>query len=118
MKDRATAPGARALLVYHFCRLQLPAINLGDTQAMRHLERTFGLYKQRAGEAAAWDAYLDNLYPLDWFLAAACLEGLPSAWELLFAARAGRSDCLLTDALRARAARLYPRNEEQQDAAV
>jgi RNA polymerase sigma factor (sigma-70 family) len=37
---------------------------------------------------------------------------------LLFAARAGRSDCLLLDALRARAARLYPRNEERQDSSV
>ena len=36
----------------------------------------------------------------------------------LFAVRAGRNDCLLVDALRARAARLYPRNEERQDSAV
>src|SRR5439155_1041659 len=38
--------------------------------------------------------------------------------EALFAARAGRSDCLLLDALRARAVRLYPRDEERQDSAV
>src|SRR5260221_414091 len=40
------------------------------------------------------------------------------AWEAPFAARAGRSDCLLLDALRARAVRLYPRDEERQDSAV
>ncbi len=47
-----------------------------------------------------------------------CLEGDRRAWETLFAARTGRSDCLLVDALRARAARLYPRDEERQDSAV
>jgi RNA polymerase sigma factor (sigma-70 family) len=36
----------------------------------------------------------------------------------LFAARADRSDCLLIDALRARAVHLYPRNEERQENAV
>src|SRR5437868_15159005 len=116
MKDSPPVP--RWLLLYHFCRLQLPAIDLDAAAASRHLSRVYAIYQARAGDAAFWDAYLDNLYPLDWFLAAACLEGLPSAWELLFAARAGRSDCLLIDALRARAARLYPRNDEQQDAAV
>ena len=34
------------------------------------------------------------------------------------ATRTGRSDCLLIDALRARAVRLYPRDEEKQEAAV
>src|SRR6202023_3697079 len=34
------------------------------------------------------------------------------------AARASRTDCLLVDALRMRAVRLFPRNEEQQDNAV
>src|SRR5262249_38387440 len=37
---------------------------------------------------------------------------------ILFNARTGRSDCLLVDALRARAVRLYPRDEERQDTAV
>jgi len=41
-----------------------------------------------------------------------------TAWDQLFAARAGRTDCLLVDALRARAVRLYPRDEEKQDSAV
>jgi hypothetical protein len=67
---------------------------------------------------ANWESYLDNLYPLDWFVASACLEGLGQAWEHLFAARAGRTDCLLMDALHARAARLYPRDDERQDSAV
>jgi RNA polymerase sigma factor (sigma-70 family) len=51
-------------------------------------------------------------------VASACLDGNTRAWEHLFAARAGRTDCLLMDALRARAARLYPRDEERQDSAV
>jgi RNA polymerase sigma factor (sigma-70 family) len=120
MKDGPAAPalGPRALLLYHFCRLQLPVIDLAPAVCARHLERTFAIYQSKAGAAASWDAYLDNLYPLDWFLTAACLEGKPKAWEVLFASRAGRSDCLLMDALRARAARLYPRDEERQDSAV
>ncbi len=108
---------ARMELLYHFCRLQLPAIFLGADACRRHLERTFELHRAKTG-ADAWDGYLDNLYPLDWFVASACLEGLDRAWEHLFAARAGRTDCLLMDALRARAARLYPRDEERQDSAV
>lgn len=84
----------------------------------RHLQRTFELYHAKVGSAATWDAYLENLYPLDWFLASACLQGDLRAWEALFAARTGRTDCLLIDALRARAVRLYPRDEERQDSAV
>lgn len=105
-------------LLYHFCRLQLPAIALSPDVFARHLKRTFELYRAKPGAASTWEAYLDNLYPLDWFVAVACLEGNPQAWEHLFAARAGRSDCLLLDALRARAARLYPRDEEKQDSAI
>ena len=105
-------------LLYHFCRLQLPDIDLSAAACERHLRRTFGLHQAKAGAASTWQAYLDNLYPLDWFLDCACLEGNARAWEHLFAARAGRTDCLLMDALRARAARLYPRDEERQDSAV
>ncbi len=105
-------------LLYHFCRLQLPAVVLSPDDCDRHLVRTFGLYERHAGAAATWQHYLENLYPLDWYLACACLQGNPKAWEQLFAARAGRSDCLLLDALRSRAARLYPRNEERQESAV
>jgi len=108
---------ARMELLYHFCRLQLPAISLGADACRRHLERTFELFRTKE-PAANWQSYLDNLYPLDWFVASACLEGLGPAWEHLFAARAGRTDCLLMDALHARAARLYPRNDERQEGAV
>src|SRR4051812_23073588 len=105
-------------LLYYFCRLQLPSIHLAADRYRRHLHRTFELYRHKAGAAVSWQHYLDNLYPLDWFVASACLESDVAAWEHLFAARAGRSDCLLMDALRARAARLYPRDEERQDSDV
>src|SRR4029078_12162744 len=96
-------------------------------------ERTYSLFRDKVDAAATWPAYLDHLYPVDWFLASACiagdgrawealcaavLGGCARAWEPLFAAGAGRSDCLLLDALRARAVRLYPRDEERQDSAV
>lgn len=113
-----TTAGPRVEILYHFCRLQLPAVDLAPARCQHHLERTFALYQKKVERPVTWEAYLDHLYPLDWFLASACLEGNRPAWEQLFASRAGRSDCLLMDALRARAARLYPRDDERQDTAV
>ncbi|MBI3410470.1 MAG: sigma-70 family RNA polymerase sigma factor [Planctomycetes bacterium] len=110
--------GPRTELLWSFCRMQLPAITFSAAACDRHLQRTFELFRAKTEGKASWDKYLDNLYPVDWFIASACLEGHSKAWEHLFAARAGRSDCLLVDALRARAARLYPRDEEKQDCAV
>jgi RNA polymerase sigma factor (sigma-70 family) len=115
---RSTDDGPRTKLLYHFCRMQVPAVQLSPKNFNRHLTRTFEVYRAKAGGAAEWESFLDNLFPLDWFLAAACLEGSTPAWEQLFAARSGRSDCLLVDALRARAVRLYPRDEERQESAV
>lgn len=112
------AAGPRALLLYHFCRLQLSAVTMSSAACQSHLQRTFDHYRAKVDPQATWDGYLDNLYPIDWFIASACLDGNGRAWEVLFAARAGRTDCLLLDALRARAARLYPRDEERQDSAV
>src|SRR5438876_11030996 len=108
----------RVRLLYHFCHLQLPGVHLGSDGFGRHLQRTFALYEAKVGASASWEGYFENLYPLDWFVAIACFEGKTAAWEYLFAARAGRSDCLLVDALRARAVRLYPHDEERQDSAV
>ena len=122
MDRAATAPDSahqrQIHLLYHFCRMQLPAIDMPIATCERHVQRTIALYQAKGGTASSWPAYLDNLYPLDWFVACACLEGSARAWEYLFAARAGRTDCLLMDALRARAARLYPRDEERQESAV
>ncbi len=118
MESPSINPGPRADLLYCFCRLQMPGVDLPVERCVHHLERTFRVFEKKAEDSVTWDAYLDHLYPLDWFLASACIEGNRTAWELLFASRAGRSDCLLMDALRARAARLYPRDEEKQDTAV
>jgi hypothetical protein len=118
-ESASTAPlQPRLALLYHFCRLQMPSIALEMAASHKHLQRAFDVFRAKPGAEASWSHYLDNLYPLDWFLASACLEGNERAWETLFAAKAGRSDCLLMDALRARAARLYPRDEEKQDSAV
>lgn len=107
----------RIALLYHFCRLQLPGVALTQKACAGHLQRTFGLHRKSQPQAS-WEGYLDLLYPLDWFVACACLEGNERAWQQLFAARAGRSDCLLIDGLRARSARFFPRNEERQDSEV
>ncbi|HXG13030.1 MAG TPA: sigma-70 family RNA polymerase sigma factor [Gemmataceae bacterium] len=122
--DRApptTYPSSLVPVLYHFCRLQLPEVALPPAAFERHLQRSFALYRakrERAGESVSWENFLDNLHAVDWFLCCACLEGSPRAWDALFAARASRTDCLLVDALRARAVRLFPRDEERQDSAV
>src|SRR5438067_4153795 len=109
----------RTRLLYHFCRLQLPGLVLSPSSFEQHLKRCYHLYRgKRAGVPLEFDAYLDNLYAVDWYLCCACLDNQPDAWEILFAARASRTDCLLVDALRARAVRLFPRDEERQDSAV
>jgi RNA polymerase sigma factor (sigma-70 family) len=115
-------PGAvRTALLYHFCRLQLPAVALAEPTFQHHLQRTHDLYhakRDRAGAPCSWEDYLEHLHAVDWFLCCACLDGDRRAWETLFAARANRVDCLLVDALRARAVRLFPRDEERQESAV
>jgi RNA polymerase sigma factor (sigma-70 family) len=113
--------GVEASLLYHFCRLRLPAVALPLTAFSQHLERGFALWRTvrtRDGLTAVWGTYLTDLHALDFFLSSACLESLARAWEALFASRASRSDCLLVDALRARAVRLFPHNEARQEEAV
>jgi RNA polymerase sigma factor (sigma-70 family) len=108
-------------LLYHFCRLRLPAVPLPLPVFEHHLHRTFEMARGKRlakGETLAWETFVERLHVVDWFLACACLEGHPSAWEVLFAARANRTDCLLIDALRLRAVRLFPRDRERQEEAV
>ena len=108
-------------LLYHFCRLRLPALAVPLVTFAAHLERSLGLYRARRvreGQPATWGHFLENLHAADWFVSVACLEKSRAAWEFLFAMRSSRADCLLVDALRARAVRLYPRNQERQDSAV
>jgi RNA polymerase sigma factor (sigma-70 family) len=110
-----------ATLLYHFCRLRLPAVELPFAAFCRHLDQAFELSrakKERKGLRTSWSTFLDNLYALDWFLACACLEGLTGGWEALFGARANRTESLLVDALRARAVRLFPRDSEKQEEAI
>lgn len=97
--------------------MQLPVVALSLDRFRAHLERTYAIFQSKTTDLTG-DAYLSSLYVLDWFLCCGCLEGDNRAWEALFATRTGRSDCLLIDALRARAVRLYPRNEEKQENAV
>lgn len=108
----------RVTLLYHFARLQMPVVKLAEPAFLKHLDRTFRIFAPKAPGPVSWAAYLEGLYAVDWLVCIGCLEGQNSAWEVLFNARTGRSDCLLVDALRARAVRLYPRDEERQDTAV
>lgn len=120
MADTAP-PATQTSLLYHFCRLRLPSVLLPLAGFQRRLADAFQAFIRRQsdeGGDASWDTFLQNFHVLDWFLAAACLEGVPRAWDHLFAARASRTDSLLVDALRARAVRLFPRDPQRQDDAV
>ena len=113
--------GIHTTLLYHFCRLRLPRLNLPADAFARHTLRAFELHRvksAREGRGATWEDFFDNLHALDWFIACACLEGLDEGWRALFHARASRTDALLVDALRARAVRLFPRDPERQEEAV
>ena len=119
--SNARAVGAQPALLYHFCRLRLPGVALPLASFERHLGRAFDLYcarETREQRIPSWPGFVETLYPVDWFLACSCLEGIPRSWESLFACRASRTDCLLVDSLRARAVRLFPRDEERQEQAV
>jgi RNA polymerase sigma factor (sigma-70 family) len=112
-------PRTKAAILYHFCRLRLPRVALAQEAFVRHLERVFEHSRARADSASLqWPEFVEKLHAMDWFLACACVQGLASAWEALFASRASRTDMLLVDALRARAARLFPRDPERQEEVV
>jgi RNA polymerase sigma factor (sigma-70 family) len=113
-------PRTYAPLLYHFCRLRLPAVALPLPAFTGQLERVYKTWLSRSEESqqATWVRFVENLHTLDWFLACACVEGVPSAWEALFNARASRTESLLVDALRHRAVRLFPRDPERQEEAV
>src|SRR5438270_405527 len=63
---------ARRALLYHFCRMQMPAVAVAPDAFGRHLDRTFAVYRAKVA-GADFAAYLDTLYCLDWYLCCACL---------------------------------------------
>lgn len=104
--------------LFLFVRLQFPQFHLDEVTLIEHLERTFRLHQRKQAAQWDWSSYLSSLYALDWYVCIGCLERLEAAWEALFAARTGRSDCLLVDVLRLRAARFYPADPAAQEYAV
>ncbi|MCU0706006.1 MAG: sigma-70 family RNA polymerase sigma factor [Fimbriiglobus sp.] len=112
------ADAARVGITYHFCRIQFPALAVSEVAFRNHLQRAIATYAPKTAAPLTWSSFLEGLYALDWTVCCGCVEGLERAWEVLFATRTGRSDCLLVDALRARACRLYPRDDEKQESAV
>jgi RNA polymerase sigma factor (sigma-70 family) len=97
----------RVILLFQFVRLQLPVIRIPEPRFVSHLERSFQLFLPKNSLPISWSDYLEGLYAVDWAVCIGCLEGQNSAWEILFNARTGRSDCLLVDALRARATEFW-----------
>jgi RNA polymerase sigma factor (sigma-70 family) len=114
-------PRTQLPLLYHFCRLRLPVVALPFEAFVGRIEWAFAVFQTRSekeGQPGTWERFVENLHPLDWFLACACLEGMQIGWESLFGSRASRTEALLVDALRSRAVRLYPRDPERQEEAV
>jgi len=110
---------ARIAALYYLGRIQYPKLTIPEDAYRAHLERAFRTYGAKLeGPAQSWEAFLEGLYAFDWFVTCGCAEGIDAAWETLFNTRTGRSDCLLLDALRARACRLYPRDDEKQESAI
>ena len=113
-------PGAQArrAAAYHYSRIQFPSLAVSADSFRAHLERAMLTYLPKLPKPMEWIEFFDGLYALDWTICCGCVDGLDRAWEILFNTRTGRSDCLLVDALRARATRLYPRDEDKQENAV
>ncbi|MBY0229026.1 MAG: sigma-70 family RNA polymerase sigma factor [Gemmataceae bacterium] len=105
----------QAAVLYHFCRMRLPRVPLPLPRFAERLALAHSLYLKQPPRP---EPFLEALHVLDWFLASACLDNLSTAWEALFRSRASRTDALLIDALRQRASRLFPRDEERQEEAV
>ena len=116
----AWTPGAQArrAAAYHYSRIQFPSLAVSADSFRAHLERAMLTYLPKLPKPMDWTEFFDGLYALDWTICCGCVDGLDRAWEILFNTRTGRSDCLLVDALRARATRLYPRDEDKQENAV
>lgn len=112
----ASAPRDRAVALLHaFAQFQRPGLPLSRSAFTKHLEH---MRERAAASCPTWDHFLAALFPVDAFLVAGCLENLTPAWQTLFEARVGRADRLLVDALRQRANRLFPGDEERQELAV
>ena len=47
MSELPAPPTARAAVLYHYCRMQLPAVVLPPEACDRHLDRTFALYRRK-----------------------------------------------------------------------
>lgn len=109
---------SRIAALYHLGRIQYPKWPIPEANFRVHLERAYHTFAAKAEATPSWTAFLDGLYSFDWFVTLGCAEGIDHAWEVLFNTRTGRSDCLLLDALRARACRLYPRDDEKQESAI
>ncbi len=111
------AEAARIAALYHLGRIQYPKLAIAEAAYRGHLDRAFRTYGAKV-DGLRWESFLEGLYAFDFFVTSGCAEGIDAAWETLFNSRTGRSDCLLLDALRARANRLYPRDDEKQESAV
>jgi len=101
-------------LLYFFLRVQLPALRFARQAFDTHLTRAFGVYLPKAGKSVTWPEYFGESLPARLGGVRRLPGGSNAAWDMLFAARTGRSDSLLVDALRARAARLYPRTRRSR----
>ncbi len=108
-----------ARMLRAFCGVHLPGINLHHEKLSFHLQRCTDLFNAKCRvKGLPEKSSLEGLHFLDFYLTASCIEGISTAWETLFASKTGRHDQLLVDALRSRAARLFPGDTTRQEDTV
>src|SRR5262245_40433665 len=90
--EPSPADRAHLTLLYLFLRVQLPSLRVTRAAFDAHLARAFAVFLPKTDKSVTWAEYFTGLYPLDWAVCVACLEGANAGWDFLFAARTGRSD--------------------------
>jgi len=113
----STLSELRIHLLYHFCRIQRPQLVIEFSSFFAHLKRMHERARVMQPDLD-WTGFVSQLQSLDAYLVMACMERQEAAWDNLFQSKVGRADRLLLDALRSRAARLYPRMELEQETAI
>ncbi len=104
-----------ARMVRAFCGVHLPGINLQHEKLAFHLQRCKELFNAKCRAKGLHEkSLLEGLHFLDFYLNSSCIEGLSTALETLFASKTGRHYQLLVDALRSRAARIFPGDATRQ----
>ena len=105
-------------VLFHFTRLQLPAVRLPEPKFLAHLERTFRIFLPKNPARSRGPRTSKGCTRSTGSCASAAWKGRTPRGRCCSTPAPGAATACSVDALRARAVRLYPRDEERQDTAV